>query len=774
MLGLVSLALAHVPHQQVNALAPTPELDGSAPWFALVQPYATALMRSDDAGRTWYHHGGPPAGDSPLGLARTSDGVVAVLGSSRYWWSSDDGLTWASEPHPGSVIQIGSAGPEFLLVGESGIWAFRPGEVPARESEAPSWRLGRGVLPTAIDTGGIASVRVAREWLALPALGEGITATAAAGNAVFAGTMSGATWRWDGSTWTQCGTIPGDGDYDAVVALAIHGTTLLAGTGLGAPHATAIDCAAWTDRTAPEQTQYASDGGASSVFESVTALATHSARVAWAGWTGIWTIDHGRWHHAPALAADFTRGVAIDHDERGGLRLLVGSYGAGVLRSADGGLTWAAPSHGLGESNIQDVVAFPSDTQRVLTLANHSLFVSGDGGQHFDATSVDGLTQNLALEQGAPGVAWAHAESGLWRTGDEGRTWSSRPDVPTGAGGSLASAVRTTTATCVAMARPTTVTCTEPGDDDWSTAVAIDERAAVAMVGWPAGSPTRLLLFSGTAVRRSDDDFASETRTTLLEADSFAAAAVADDGTVVAATAGGSMLTSRDGGETWTTLAVRVPAPVTGLAPHPGFANSPVVLVGSYDGPWLLSRLEAGGQLDAFAPRHRIDDASEFLAATRCAPATTDARGDLDSLTALSPGCTLRGWLRAESLAVRAAGTGVATLAIDGREPIPFDGGGDEVIEALSVDLDGGWHEVEIVGVDGAVMLDSIEGSWPGATLEAVEVVDTGDTATDSGGPGQPPPGEEPCGCEGGNTAALIPLALLAVRRYRPKPRGDR
>ncbi len=775
MFVLTTLALAHVPHQQVIALAPTPELDDSAPWFALVQPYAASLMRSDDAGRTWYHHGGDPLGDGPVGLARTSDGVVAVLGTTRYWWSSDDGVSWASDWLPGEVAQIGSAGPALLLAGEGGIWAVAPGELPELESDTPTWRLGRGVNPTAIDDTGTVWIRVGHDWVALPSPGEGVTATAAAGAMVFAGTPSGNAWRWDGVEWAACGALPVDEAHPNLVALATDGRTLLAGSGVTAPYSSDLACQDWRDRGPPERTVYSADGGAESALESVTALATASGRVTWAGWTGLWTLTHGTWTHAPTLGADFTRGVAIDRDSEGGLRILLGSYGAGVLRSTDGGTSWEAPSHGLGEANIQDVLPFPGDPERVLALANHSLFVSGDGARSFDVAPVDGLTQTLALEQGTPDAAWAHAESGVWSTDDQGHTWTSRPDVPTALGGGLADAVRTATATCLATSRPTTVVCAKPGSSEWSPRLAVDERVAVAMVGWPPEAPTRLLLLSGTDARRSDDDFASHGATTLLDSDSFVAATVADDGTVVAATTAGRFLVSRDGGDTWVMLDARAPAPVTALAAAPGFAESPAVLASSYDGTWLLTGLDEAAPLLAFAPRHRVDDASDFLSRAGCGIAAVDARGELDSLTTLTAGCTLRGWVRGERLVLRALGTGLATATVDGADPLPFgDGLGDEVGEALVLDLKGGWHEVEIVGVDGALMLDTVEGSWPGVTLDDPAPGDTADTAVDTSAPPDPPPADEGCSCEHGDGAAAIPLALLAVRRYRPKPRGDR
>lgn len=317
MILLLAAVEAHVPHQQVSALLPAEDLAEEAPCWALVAPYATSLMRSDDGGRTWLHVGGPPLGDGPRALARTSEGTLVVLGESAYWWSEDEGVSWEKAALPGPATALAADGAGILLGGATGIWSLQLGGAAFRESTDGARCLRGGV---GIDAAGRVTVRTGGRWTPLPATTSLLLVAVSGNDLVYAGTTAGTVEVWDGQAWRVCADLATTGEaHGDVVALTLDGTRLVAGTGLGGPHVGNPSCTRWTETSTPVATAYGGNGGASSENESVTGLFAAAGRYALRAW-----------HSAPTLATALTRGAAATNTGGELPRILLGFYGSAL------------------------------------------------------------------------------------------------------------------------------------------------------------------------------------------------------------------------------------------------------------------------------------------------------------------------------------------------------------------------------------------------------------------------------------------------------------
>lgn len=109
---------------------------------------------------------------------------------------------------------------------------------------------------------------------------------------------------------------------------------------------------------------------------------------------------------------------------------------AGVLRSADGGLTWTAHNRNLSEFQFVTTVAVdPDDAETVWIGTSQGAFVSEDGGGRWLPRS-NGLEfapiADLRLAPSDPSIAYAVSGGKLFRTADAGRRWTARsvPQIP--------------------------------------------------------------------------------------------------------------------------------------------------------------------------------------------------------------------------------------------------------------------------------------------------------------------------------------------------------
>lgn len=99
------------------------------------------------------------------------------------------------------------------------------------------------------------------------------------------------------------------------------------------------------------------------------------------------------------------------------------SRGVGVLRSTDGGATWALEPVPSAAPYISDVLIWPGESMRVLAASDIGVRLSLDGGGTFTETLRGEAVSHLALDPFSSGVL-ASTRSGLFRSDDAGLSWT--------------------------------------------------------------------------------------------------------------------------------------------------------------------------------------------------------------------------------------------------------------------------------------------------------------------------------------------------------------
>ncbi len=99
-------------------------------------------------------------------------------------------------------------------------------------------------------------------------------------------------------------------------------------------------------------------------------------------------------------------------------------YGVGLLRSSDGGASWAhVPSAALSGTGAYDLAVDPADSLRVWIAADRGLFFSSNGGQTVQAVA-GGVCWSVSIHPTAPVEIFAASPSGLMRSADGGVIWT--------------------------------------------------------------------------------------------------------------------------------------------------------------------------------------------------------------------------------------------------------------------------------------------------------------------------------------------------------------
>jgi uncharacterized protein (TIGR03437 family) len=191
----------------------------------------------------------------------------------------------------------------------------------------------------------------------------------------------------------------------------------------------------------------------------VSAILTDSRNPEWiliaAGGGGIWRSKDGGagWQpladNLPSLASS-----ALALDERtGALYYGTGdqccdSYGAGIFRSPDGGVTWIN-SNGWDQDRNKPqfvggitprILVHPLDSRTLFAARNSGLWFSGDGGERW-ARLVPGFISDAAIDSSNPsriyaavGATLGDASNGLYRSNNGGMNWERVPGLPFGSG----------------------------------------------------------------------------------------------------------------------------------------------------------------------------------------------------------------------------------------------------------------------------------------------------------------------------------------------------
>lgn len=778
------VASAHLPHDVVRAVATVAPLEAGEPLLAILDDNPlNELFVSEDGGRTWTILGAPPMADTLADAARVRGQGFALLGAQGLWWGAD-GQAWRLDAAPEGALAI-AGGDRLVLAAGTGLYGYDPATgafTPEVEGLAFTGVFeGPAGLLAADGEGGVWRDE-GGAWEPLPVLDAPARAGVwVGGDEVFVGLDAGTVLRLDGAAWRACGELPWldlDPGHNEVAALAGDGATLLAARVSQGPAESLDGCDTWVDAASPQNIEWPEDGtgSATSTDGAFTRLAVGGDRWLSAGYDGVFLRLDGAWEQEMIRGPDYTRGIAFSHafDEDG--LVLLGTYGAGVTRATAGGRHFDAPGRGLTRSNIQAVVVPPEDPGlgEAWALANRDLVHSTDGGLSWtDVPTPFDTIQDLAV---GPGRLWLLQArelegkpaytAGLAYSTDGGASfdevWALAPSTgPEDVLGVVDGPDRVFVWTSGAVFEGAT------GLGTWSTAFRSggevrsvvelrDEQGAVVFVGDTEG-----------VWREGEGQFDP-----VLEAPVMLLA-VADDGTLYAATAAGEVYDSVDRGETWARRPVQLPMLPLSLAPRPGHADAPDLLIGGTDGVFRLR----GDELTRWLTWNRTDDRSSLFTCEGCGSRDL-GEAVLGAVKLVRPGETLAGWVRGDQGVVLGGAEGTTTweLRIDGqvvesRSVDPFPIGG--ALARWRADA-WGWHRLELTVVDGdGLVIDALDaegvptpmdGDW---RLVPPLVASQPDTRRLEHA--RPMPEPRGCGCATGAPpgALAVLLGLLLVGRRR-------
>lgn len=746
LLGLLAVASAHVPHDDVLGLAPAPGLAADRPWFVLMPHYdAQELARSDDGGRTWTGTSAPALDDALTDGGTLDDGTVVLLGDHRLWWWSAADDAW-TDTSLSFVPTAFATADRVYLGGPDGVYAATAdGNVALDEPGGTVSGLWPGA-GTVVATFADHSLMLRRDgaWTPLADVPGGVTAATATSDAVYVGTATGSVWRADADGWTACAPSPFDGEdplRNGIAHLATDGTTLLLANEDIGPAASTDRCATWTADAAPVNIEWIEDGTESwttPVLAFVGLAVSGTTRVV-AGYDGIAVERDGVWTHAPVKNADYARSTVFSRDfETDGLAL-VPTYGCGIARTQGWGATWDCPGLGLTEPAAQDVEV-PVDAVGLVpafALSDRIPQRSDDGGRTW--TALTGPWRKVwRLDVGPTGRLWAVAmdqDPAVWPgdlavTLDGGTTWTTVPGLSVTGDAAVRGVFDTGD-----LVGAWTTTALFLSTDGATTFSNVGELGASVMDAepWPRDAPSRVVVATTEDLRILED---GDWRTvTLPGAPHLYRMAQADDGTLYVATFTHTVLRSDDGGDTWTDLGVTLPSQAEALDPSPDTRWGELV-VATGDG---VFGVDADGTLTRWMGYQQVDDSSEFVMVDPAGVATEDTTAALSTAQEVGAGAVVTTWLRGTTVrALGAVGTAATVeLDVDGVTaatallgPLAM---GSTLVEAGGL-ADTTTHEVVLRVLDGTLTLDAFAADADHVALDVGQPPDTGDSGTGGGG----------------------------------------
>ncbi len=165
---------------------------------------------------------------------------------------------------------------------------------------------------------------------------------------------------------------------------------------------------------------------------------------------GIWrSIDFGdSWQSIGDTMLSMSSGTLV-FDERVGAQgalyygtgdFVSGTYGVGILRSLDGGITWQELStqfeHGQGQT--LKITPHPTDPQTLFIARDSGIWRSQDGGGSWTRL-LSGFASDVVVDSNAPNLVFAALgdiggakTNGVYRSLDYGNTWTLLTALPSG------------------------------------------------------------------------------------------------------------------------------------------------------------------------------------------------------------------------------------------------------------------------------------------------------------------------------------------------------
>jgi photosystem II stability/assembly factor-like uncharacterized protein len=133
--------------------------------------------------------------------------------------------------------------------------------------------------------------------------------------------------------------------------------------------------------------------------------------------------------HWTAIGPDGANVVALAVDPATPSTAFAGTLGAGVLKTTDSGVGWAAANRGLTTTNVLALAIDRVTSSTLYAGTDVGVFKSIDGGQNWAPanggldTSLPLVVDAIAIEPASPATAYALTHQGLFKTTDGGTSW---------------------------------------------------------------------------------------------------------------------------------------------------------------------------------------------------------------------------------------------------------------------------------------------------------------------------------------------------------------
>jgi photosystem II stability/assembly factor-like uncharacterized protein len=129
-----------------------------------------------------------------------------------------------------------------------------------------------------------------------------------------------------------------------------------------------------------------------------------------------------------AIGPDGANVVALVIDPRTPSTTFAGTRGSGVLKTVNGGATWASVNGALPTANVSALAIDPSTPTTLFAGTDAGVFKSTDGGQNWVAANsgLVGVTINaLAIASGSPATLYAVTDGGVFKSINGAGNWTS-------------------------------------------------------------------------------------------------------------------------------------------------------------------------------------------------------------------------------------------------------------------------------------------------------------------------------------------------------------
>src|ERR1700723_2836018 len=130
----------------------------------------------------------------------------------------------------------------------------------------------------------------------------------------------------------------------------------------------------------------------------------------------------GAWKSVGPAPPAIEASIAIDDATR---TVYIASLGGGILKSTDGGQTFAAANQGLGSMVVASLAMAQNNPNLIYAGTGAGIYKTVNGGATWSATGSDLLPLSLIIDPTNPNILYAGFNGDLQKTTDGGDTWVS-------------------------------------------------------------------------------------------------------------------------------------------------------------------------------------------------------------------------------------------------------------------------------------------------------------------------------------------------------------